>query len=97
MPESLDPSKFSVSSDHPIRGLLATVKQAIQHLNGSWQFQIFNNLDELRYSLEGKLSEADLQKFVENMETLVKKPLRRQMGRIRLIDRTIGEFFRYLS
>lgn len=89
--------KIKADTDHPIHGLLATLKTNVQHLEGSWQFQVFNNLDEFREGLRGKVSETDLARLTEELELLVKKPLRRQMGRIKAIARSIDELYRYLS
>lgn len=89
--------KIKSDADHPLHGLLATLKTNVQHLEGSWQYQVFNNLDEFRESLRGKVSDTDLAKLSEELELLAKKPLRRQMGRIKAIARSIDELYRYLS
>lgn len=96
MPDN-NPESLKFPSGHPIHGLAETMRSSVHHLNGSWQFQIFNNLDEVCNILQEQLSEQELQKFKEALEILVKKPLRRQMGRIRNVSRTIDEFRRYLS
>lgn len=84
-------------ADHPVHGLLATMQTNTQHLEGSWQFQVFNNIDEFRESLRSKFPEADFAQLTDELELLVKKPLRRQMGRIKAISRSIDELYRYLS
>jgi hypothetical protein len=79
--------------DHPIHGLVRTMRSTVQYLEGSWQFQIFNNLDELKQYVP--LDQQ--QQFVELLETMVKKPLRRQIGRLSSIKRSLDELTRYLS
>lgn len=91
------PELSNFPDGHPIHGLTETMRSSVQHLNGSWQYQIFNNLDEACQLLQESLSPQELQKFKEALEILVKKPLRRQMGRIKNISRTVDEFRRYLS
>ncbi len=89
--------KIKSDSEHPLHGLLATMKASVDQLDGSWQFQIFNNIDEISSCLRNKLSEKELEEFIGKLESFVKKPLRRQMGRIKAISRSIGELYRYLS
>lgn len=91
------PDSIKTNEDHPCHGLIATMRTTLQYLEGSWQYQIFNNLDELRQSLKGKIPDQELQQFIDLLELSVKKPLRRQIGRLQSLKRSIDELSRYLS
>ena len=88
-----DLDSIKKNADHPIYGLVSTMRSTTQYLEGSWQYQIFNNLDELKQFVP----EDKQQQFVDLLETMVKKPLRRQIGRLGSIKRSLDELNRYLS
>jgi hypothetical protein len=89
--------EIKASADHPCHGLLDTARNTLRYLEGSWQYQIFNNLDELKNVLVKNLSPAELAEFEKILELTVKNPLRRQIGRVRAISRSLDEINRYLS
>lgn len=79
-----------------LRGLLNTIQSTLEHINGSWEFQLLNNADALTAELRDLLSEEELHKFRQSLDVLIKKPLRRQMGRVRAVARSLEEVKRYI-
>ena len=54
----------------------------LSNVQGSWNYQVFNNIDELVYKLRGMLGEADHRAIELFVELGIKHPIRRQLGRV---------------
>lgn len=101
--DSLDNAEVEVSTgklpvkSRSLRGLIDTARDNIRYLSAKWEHQLLQNMDELKESLKDKLSEQDYLALAAKMETFLKHPLRKQMGRIRCISRSLDETNRYLD
>ena len=80
-----------------VHGLIETTQLTLRHINGTWEYQLLNNLDEIRASLKQALPEAEQKQVEYLIETAVKAPLRRQMGRLRAVSRSLEEIQRHLK
>lgn len=54
----------------------------LSNVQGSWSYQVFNNVDELVHKLRGMISEADHRAIEFFVESGIKHPIRRQLGRV---------------
>ena len=69
---------------------LREVARNLTNIQGSWQFQVFNNVDDIAFYLKGKLREDDHKAVTLMLETLVKQPIRRQLGRVKSAIEHLG-------
>jgi hypothetical protein len=80
-----------------VAGLIETSLQSIDRVSGAWEYQILNNVDEAVDSLRGKVPEDRIKTLRDLVEAMIKQPLRRQMGRIRCVHRSLQEVKRVLN
>lgn len=72
-------------------GILNTSLQTLGMVGGKFQYQFLENADDLLRFLKERCSAEDYQQVAACMETLMKQPLRRALGRIRCVICSLEE------
>lgn len=61
---------------------LTELVRNLKNVQGSWSYQVLNNVDELVHMLREKLTTEDHKSIQLFLEIGVKHPVRRQLGRV---------------
>lgn len=86
--------ELSTGNFKPELGVLKTSLQTLGHVGAKFQFQLLENLDEVLNLLKEKLSPEDYHRIETSMELMLKQPLRRTLGRVRNVVRSLEEIKR---
>lgn len=81
----------------PIGSVLETQIEFLDSIVNTWQFQVLNNVDCIAEEFKGLLTPADHSKLLTLLETTVKRPIRRQGGRIRGVSGSLKALFHELK
>lgn len=92
MPDSSpEPKATKLASSIQILGTTATALDQVHHISGAWQFQLLGNVDVILDYLEKHLPPAEMVIVRTMADETIKRQLRRQMGRIRCVERALKE------
>lgn len=75
--------------------LLNTSLQTLGILNSKLNHQFFENIDDLLINLRQNCSDENYQQIAGCFEVLLRQPLRRALGRIRCVSRSLEEIKRH--
>ena len=90
-PEHAEPNGVSNGKFEPTIGILNTALQTLGIVGGKFQYQFLENADELLHYLKERCSPDDYQQIAACFELLLKQPIRRALGRIRCVTRSLEE------
>lgn len=78
-------------------GLLNTSLQTLGFLGNKFQHQLLENSDEVLNYLQVRCSPETYQEIAGCFEILMKQPIRRALGRIRCVARSLEEIKRHFA
>lgn len=79
------------------RGILDTQLDTLGQIGGKFQYQILENADEMLCALQKELPPERYKEVAAIVEMMLKQPLRRTIGRIRCVARSLEEIKRHME